>query len=160
MSKDIGNSYSRGCIHDVFTKPQLPAWDVVECLIEVLGSRAPTTTPEEMLGEVHALWVLAAADSRRGSGGSPLGNEAVREEVEDIIAHLFNMRPRELTPATRFVEDLGVDSLASLELAMAIERHFKLDRKPIETFASELLCVGDLVDFVCQELRAAVADQP
>ncbi|MEW2550250.1 acyl carrier protein [Streptomyces zhihengii] len=160
MSKDMGHTFTRSCIHDAFTKPQLPSWDVVDCLIEVLGKRAPTTTPEEMLGEVHALWVLAAADARRGQGGGPLGDEAVREEVTDIVAHLFNVRPRDLGPATRFREDLGVDSLAALELSVSIERRFHVRMSPIETVVSELLCVGDLVDFVCHHIRVGTAADP
>ena len=67
----------------------------------------------------------------------------VANEIRRLIA---GMSPREIpvvAPQARLVEDLGYDSLALIELAVAIENHFKIDAISDEQ-AMAITTVGDL----------------
>ena len=80
-------------------------------------------------------------------------NEARREDLFASIAALARERlswQEELTPTTRLVEDLGLDSLKLIELAVAIENHFRI--RIDEAAETDIVTVGDLVDVVEREL--------
>ena len=49
----------------------------------------------------------------------------VHEELYDVIAP-FNKRGAELGPGTRFVDDLGLDSLTVMELVADVEDRFDI----------------------------------
>ena len=51
-----------------------------------------------------------------------------------------------LEPEMRLVEDLGLDSLKLMELAVSIENHYQI--RIDETSEAEILTVGDLVDII------------
>ncbi|MFI6056334.1 hypothetical protein ACIBCO_40540 [Streptomyces violascens] len=51
---------SKSTIHNAFSSPRFPKWDVVDALIEILASRAPGLTPEEQLPPLYDCWVRAA----------------------------------------------------------------------------------------------------
>ena len=58
-----------------------------------------------------------------------------------------------LKPEARFVEDLGADSLDTVELVMALEEEFGIEI-PDED-AEHILTVGKLVDYLEQKLKHA-----
>ena len=61
-----------------------------------------------------------------------------------------------LKPEARFIEDLGADSLDTVELVMALEEEFGVEI-PDED-AERILTVGKLVDYLEQKLkRIAIA---
>ncbi|MFI6056492.1 hypothetical protein ACIBCO_41400 [Streptomyces violascens] len=51
---------SKSTIHNAFSSPRFPKWDVVDALIEILASRAPGLTPEEQLQPIYDYWLRAA----------------------------------------------------------------------------------------------------
>lgn len=55
------NHVSRSRLHTVFTTDRLPAWDVVDTLVEILASMARDTEPEKEIKEFLRLWRAAAA---------------------------------------------------------------------------------------------------
>ena len=56
------------------------------------------------------------------------------------------MKPDQVTPAAKFIEDLGADSLDTVELVMALEEEFGIE-VPDEQ-AEKLQSVGDVIKYV------------
>ena len=85
-------------------------------------------------------------------------NDIERKDLFASIADLARDRlawREELTPSTRLVEDLGLDSLKLMELAVAIENHFRI--RIDEAAETEIVTVGDLVDAVASAPATASA---
>lgn len=68
MAKELeGAEISRSTIYDAFSSTRLPAWHVVDALVEVLATRHPRTTPEQVAETFHALWLLAVDEEESGA---------------------------------------------------------------------------------------------
>ncbi len=52
---------------------------------------------------------------------------AVDEKVKEIIVEQLGVDPAQVTPEASFVNDLGADSLDTVELVMALEEEFNLE---------------------------------
>ena len=70
----------------------------------------------------------------------------VAEKVKDIIVEQLGVKPDQVTPEAKFIEDLGADSLDTVELVMALEEEFG-NEIPDEQ-AEKLQSVGDVIKFV------------
>jgi len=66
--------------------------------------------------------------------------------VKAIIVEQLGVKPEEVTPNASFVEDLGADSLDTVELVMALEEKFDLEI-PDED-AEKILTVQDAVNYI------------
>jgi len=75
----------------------------------------------------------------------------IAETVKKIIAEQLGVDEAKVVPAASFVEDLGADSLDTVELVMALEEHFETEI-PDED-AQKLITVQDAIDYV--KARAA-----
>ena len=63
------------------------------------------------------------------------------EKLREIIADVLNVDPETITPKTRFVEDLGADSLDVFQIIMGLENYFEIT---IEDFqAQNIVTVED-----------------
>ena len=51
----------------------------------------------------------------------------VEERIRSIIVEQLGVRPEQVTPEASFVDDLGADSLDTVELVMAFEEEFGLE---------------------------------
>ena len=51
----------------------------------------------------------------------------VEERVKEIIVEQLGVEEDEVMPAAKFIEDLGADSLDTVELVMAFEEEFDLE---------------------------------
>jgi acyl carrier protein len=97
------------------------------------------------------LYDAAAVGSQR-QGGSTMGKEAgkpmgtVDERVKKIIGEQLGVEEDEVTPEASFVEDLGADSLDTVELVMALEEEFGIEI-PDED-AEKILTVGKALDYI------------
>ena len=49
---------------------------------------------------------------------------ALEDKVKDIIVEQLGVNPEQVTPEASFIEDLGADSLDTVELVMAFEEEF------------------------------------
>jgi len=49
------------------------------------------------------------------------------EKVRDIIVEQLGVKPEEVTPEASFINDLGADSLDTVELIMALEEEFDVE---------------------------------
>lgn len=70
----------------------------------------------------------------------------VEERVKKIIAEQLGVEEDEVTPEASFVEDLGADSLDTVELVMALEEEFSIEI-PDED-AEKILTVGKALDYI------------
>ncbi|MDP2940723.1 MAG: acyl carrier protein [Candidatus Omnitrophota bacterium] len=50
----------------------------------------------------------------------------IENEIRNLIAEVLEKDPAEIKPDSRFVEDLGMDSLKALEILVAVEKKFKI----------------------------------
>lgn len=71
---------------------------------------------------------------------------AVAEKVKSIIAEQLGVKPEEVVPGASFIDDLGADSLDTVELVMALEEEFGTEI-PDED-AEKILTVGDAIKYI------------
>jgi acyl carrier protein len=71
---------------------------------------------------------------------------ALEDKVKDIICEQLNVTAEQVTPEASFIEDLGADSLDTVELVMAFEEEFGADI-PDED-AEKLKTVGDVLNYL------------
>ena len=71
---------------------------------------------------------------------------AVADQVKKIIVEQLGVDEEEVTPDASFVDDLGADSLDTVELVMAFEEEFGIEI-PDED-AEQLQTVGDAVKYL------------
>jgi acyl carrier protein len=71
---------------------------------------------------------------------------AVEEKVKSIIAEQLGVKPEEVTPGASFIDDLGADSLDTVELVMALEEEFGIEI-PDED-AEKMSKVGDAIKYI------------
>lgn len=71
---------------------------------------------------------------------------AVQEKITEIIVEQLGVKPEEVTPEASFVDDLGADSLDTVELVMALEEEFGVEI-PDED-AEKIQTVGDAIKYV------------
>ena len=70
----------------------------------------------------------------------------IEDRVKDIIAENLGVDQEKVIPEASFVEDLGADSLDTVELVMALEEAF--DTEIPDEDAQKLLTVKDAIDYV------------
>jgi len=70
----------------------------------------------------------------------------VEERVKEIIVVQLGVEEDEVLPAAKFIEDLGADSLDTVELVMAFEEEFDLEI-PDED-AEKIATVGDAISYI------------
>ena len=70
----------------------------------------------------------------------------VVQKVKSIIAEQLGVKPEEVTDSASFVDDLGADSLDTVELVMALEEEFGIEI-PDED-AEKMSSVGEAVRYV------------
>ena len=73
-------------------------------------------------------------------------SESIDARVREIIINELGVEPEKVTDDASFVEDLGADSLDTVELVMAFEEEFGLDI-PDED-AEKMRTVGDAVRYL------------
>ena len=71
---------------------------------------------------------------------------SVEERVKQIIVEQLGVDEGEVTPNASFVDDLGADSLATVELVMAFEEAFDIEI-PDEQ-AEKIRTVKDAIDYI------------
>ena len=72
------------------------------------------------------------------------------EKVKDIIVEELGVEREKLTDSASFMEDLGADSLDTVELVMAFEKEFDIDIPDEE--AEKLRTVGDALKYLHEKI--------
>jgi acyl carrier protein len=68
------------------------------------------------------------------------------EKVKQIIGEQLGVKEDEITPTSSFVDDLGADSLDTVELVMAIEEAFDIEIP--DNDAEKMRTVQDVIDYI------------
>ncbi len=79
-----------------------------------------------------------------------MAEKSIEQRVNEVIVNSLNISEDKITPNASFLDDLGVDSLGTVELMMAFEEEFAneiADGIPEED-AEKLLTVKDVVDYI------------
>jgi acyl carrier protein len=71
---------------------------------------------------------------------------SVEERVKRIVIDQLGVEEAQVTREAKFVEDLGADSLDTVELVMALEEEFKLEIPDEE--AEKISTVGQAVEYI------------
>jgi acyl carrier protein len=71
---------------------------------------------------------------------------AVQDKVKAIIAEQLGVKPEEVTPTASFIDDLGADSLDTVELVMALEEEFGIEISDED--AEKITTVGDAIKYI------------
>lgn len=80
-------------------------------------------------------------------------NQEIFDKVQKIVAEQLEVDEKEVKPEASFANDLGADSLDTVELVMALEEEFEVEI-PDEA-AENIQTVGEAVNFIDKELGAA-----
>jgi acyl carrier protein len=75
-----------------------------------------------------------------------MADKPIDQRVKDIIVEQLGVKPDQVTPEAKFIEDLGADSLDTVELVMALEEEFGIE-VPDEQ-AEKLQSVGDVIKYI------------
>lgn len=75
-----------------------------------------------------------------------MSDKSIEERVKDIIVDQLGVSAEQVTSEAKFVEDLGADSLDTVELVMALEEEFDIEVPDDE--AEKLQAVSDVVAFI------------
>jgi acyl carrier protein len=70
----------------------------------------------------------------------------IAQRVKEIIAKNLDVDINDIKPESSFINDLGADSLAIVELVLALEEEFELDIPDEET--EKIRTVQDAVDYI------------
>jgi len=69
-----------------------------------------------------------------------------QDKIRQIIADQLGVKKEEVTDNAKFVDDLGADSLDTVELVMALEEEFGIEIPDEE--AEKLVTVGDALRYI------------
>ncbi len=76
----------------------------------------------------------------------------VAERIKKVTAETLKIDPGRITDDARFVEDLGAESIQSVELVAAFEEEFDIEMD--EEAALEVKTVGKAISFISEILEA------
>ena len=78
--------------------------------------------------------------------------KSIDQRIKDIIVEQLGVNADQVTPEAKFIEDLGADSLDTVELVMALEEEFETEI-PDED-AEKITTVQQAIDYVKSHSKA------
>ena len=75
------------------------------------------------------------------------------ERVKKIVVEHLGVEEAKVVPTASFIDDLGADSLDTVELVMAFEEEFNIEIP--DDAAEKILTLQDAVNFIQQNAKAA-----
>ena len=70
----------------------------------------------------------------------------IADKVKEIVAQQLDVDIAEVKEEAQFIEDLGADSLAIVELVLAFEEQFEIDIPDEDT--EKIATVGDAINYI------------
>ena len=77
--------------------------------------------------------------------------EELMKKIKSIVSDKLSIGEEQITEEASFIDDLGADSLDTVELVMALEDEFDLDIPDEE--AEKLTTVGKALDYVINNVK-------
>jgi acyl carrier protein len=84
-------------------------------------------------------------------------NTEIAEKVKKIVVEHLGVEEAKVTPESSFIDDLGADSLDTVELVMAFEEAFSVEIP--EDAAEKISTVKDAIDYI-EKQKAAESSSP
>lgn len=75
----------------------------------------------------------------------------VAEKVKSIVAEQLGIKKEEIKETSSFIDDLGADSLDTVELVMALEEEFGIEISDED--AEKIRTVGDAVKYIEERIQ-------
>ena len=75
-----------------------------------------------------------------------MSEKSIEQRVKEIIVEQLGVNADQVTPEAKFIEDLGADSLDTVELVMALEEEFETEIPDDQ--AEKITTVQQAVDFI------------
>lgn len=75
-----------------------------------------------------------------------MAEKSIEQKVKDIIVEQLGVNADQVVSEAKFIEDLGADSLDTVELIMALEEEFSIEVPDEE--AEKLVSVGDVTRYI------------
>jgi acyl carrier protein len=82
---------------------------------------------------------------------------SVAQEVKEIIVEQLGVDPAQVTDDASFVDDLGADSLDTVELVMALEEKFGLEIPDEE--AEKITTVGQAIQYIEKKTQGEKSEE-
>ncbi len=79
-------------------------------------------------------------------------NQEIFARVKQIVVEQLEVEPDQVTPEANFANDLGADSLATVELVMALEEEFDIEIP--DEVAEQIDTVGKAVEHISKKVEA------
>jgi acyl carrier protein len=76
--------------------------------------------------------------------------DEIYQRISEVVSDVLGVNVSDITPESRFVEDLGAESIQSVELVAAFEEEFDIEMD--EEAALQVTTVGGAVDFIADVL--------
>ncbi len=73
-------------------------------------------------------------------------SDTIESQVKEIIVEQLGVDAAKVTADAKFIEDLGADSLDTVELVMAFEDKFSIEVP--DDAAEQLKCVRDVIEYI------------
>ena len=83
--------------------------------------------------------------------------KTIDQRGKEIIVNQLNVNEEQITAEASFLDDLGADSLDTVELIMAFEEEFKdeINGEIPESDAEKLQTVGDVIKYIDEKSSAS-----
>ncbi len=75
-----------------------------------------------------------------------MAEKSIEQRIKDIVVEQLGVNADQVSPEAKFIEDLGADSLDTVELVMALEEEFGSEIPDEE--AEKLTTVGDVIRYI------------
>lgn len=76
-------------------------------------------------------------------------NADVRSKIKSLISEQLGVEEGKITDESSFVDDLGADSLDTVELVMALEESFEIEIPDEE--AEKITTVREAIDYIVKQ---------